>query len=70
MVPILDENYAIENNVQAIIEKSQLKSVLAKDAISEGIVIRPLEEKFDRELLYGRISFKAINPNFLIKYDE
>jgi RNA ligase (TIGR02306 family) len=70
MVPILDENYALENNVQAIIEKSQLKSVLAKDAIAEGIVIRPLEDKFDRELLYGRISFKAINPNFLIKYDE
>jgi RNA ligase (TIGR02306 family) len=70
MVPIVDENYLLESSINAIIEKSQMKSVLNKDTIAEGIVIRPLEEKMDKYIMQGRISFKAINPNFLIKYDE
>ena len=70
MVPVLDENYLLESSVEAVIEKSKMKSVLNKDTIAEGIVIRPLEEIIDQFVLQGRISFKAINPDFLIKYDE
>ena len=64
------ENYLLESSVEAVIEKSKMKSVLNKDTIAEGIVIRPLEEIIDQFVLQGRISFKAINPDFLIKYDE
>lgn len=70
MVPVLEEDYLLEDSVEALIAKSNMKSVLNKDTIAEGIVIRPVEEKIDRNVLQGRISFKAINPDFLIKYDE
>lgn len=70
MVPVLEEDYFLEDSVEALIGKSKMRSVLNKDTIAEGIVIRPVEEKIDREVLQGRISFKAINPDFLIKYDE
>ena len=70
MVPVLDESYLLESSVESVILKSQVRSVLSKDTIAEGIVIRPVEEKIDKNIMQGRISFKAINPNFLIKYDE
>lgn len=70
MVPVLEENYLLESNVEALVAKSKLKSVLNKDTIAEGIVIRPVQEKIDRNVMQGRMSFKAINPDFLIKYDE
>ncbi|MES2133114.1 MAG: RNA ligase (ATP) [Bacteroidota bacterium] len=70
MVHVLEENYRLENSVEALISKSKMKSVLNKDTIAEGIVIRPVEEKVDKYIMQGRVSFKAINPDFLIKYDE
>jgi hypothetical protein len=35
----------------------------------EGIVLRPLVEEYDEDV-GGRLSFKVINPKFLMKYDE
>jgi len=35
----------------------------------EGVVLRPLTEEHDEDV-GGRLSFKAINPKFLLKYDE
>lgn len=70
MVPVLEEDYLLENSVEALIAKSKMKSVLNKDTIAEGIVIRPVEEKTDKYVMQGRVSFKAINPDFLIRYDE
>ena len=70
MVHVLEDNYMLENSVEALISKSKMKSVLNKDTIAEGIVIRPVEEKVDKYMMQGRVSFKAINPDFLIKYDE
>ena len=35
----------------------------------EGIVLRPAVEEHEAEI-GGRLSFKAINPLFLLKYDE
>lgn len=70
MVPVLEENYLLESNVDALIAKSKMNSVLNRETIAEGIVIRPVEEKTDKYVMKGRVSFKAINPDFLIKYDE
>ena len=41
-----------------------------KDTPREGIVIRPLEylEEHDERFVGGRLSFKAINPDFMLKY--
>jgi hypothetical protein len=36
-------------------------------SIAEGIVFRPLEERYS-SVLRGRLAFKIISPKFLIKY--
>ena len=54
------------------VESAKGKSVLA-DVMREGIVIRPVNNLTDfeqRGLQSGRISFKAINPEFLLKFDD
>ena len=74
-VPVLSENYILENDIQKIVERANVKTTLNPLAWAEGIVIRPLTEILDREFTNeldfgGRITFKAINPEFLIKYSE
>jgi hypothetical protein len=44
-------------------------SVLNPQAQREGVILRPLAEEYDEDI-GGRLSFKAINPKFLPKYDE
>lgn len=70
MVPVLEENYMLESSIEKLIERSKMKSVLHKETIAEGIVIRPMSEMTEKYVLQGRLSFKVINPDFLIKYDE
>lgn len=67
IVPILSEDYSLSNNIEEIVELASIKSSMAKEVWAEGIVIRPLKEAND---LNGRVSFKAISPKFLLKYDE
>lgn len=43
--------------------------MLNPKAQREGVVLRPLVEEQDADV-GGRLSFKAINPKFLLKYDE
>lgn len=57
----------LDHTVDQIVELSKGKSQLA-DIQREGIVIRPLKEAIDPEL--GRLSFKCINPDFLLKWGE
>jgi ATP-dependent RNA circularization protein (DNA/RNA ligase family) len=47
--------------VSDIIELSKGKSALNNKILREGIILRSVEN--------DRISFKAINPDFLLKYD-
>ena len=68
MVPIVDRAFVLVDDIDALVEMSKGQSGLNKQIHREGIVIRPLKEKNDAEL--GRVSFKAINPNFLLKYEE
>jgi RNA ligase (TIGR02306 family) len=74
-VPIVALDYELENDIDAIIGMATIKSELQKDVWAEGIVIRPYTEKIDLLLSNenfnnGRFSFKAINPEFLLKYGE
>jgi len=65
-VPIVEENYVLENDIDKLVEKSIGKSLINPQDWREGIVIRSHKEQFiNRE----RFSFKAINPKFLLKYD-
>lgn len=74
-VPILTHDFELTNDIDAIIKMAIIKSTIRPDVWAEGIVIRPLNEKIDLLLSNenfnnGRVSFKAINPEFLLKYGE
>jgi RNA ligase (TIGR02306 family) len=66
-VPLLETNYSIVNDIDSIVQKSIRKSTLNKESWAEGIVIRPLVEK---NTIDGRLSFKAVNHEFLLKHDD
>jgi RNA ligase (TIGR02306 family) len=56
------------HTVDELVTLSEGTSKLNPKAQREGVVLRPLTEVEDEYL--GRLSFKAINPKFLLKYDE
>jgi len=75
IVPIIALDYELENDIDAIIRMATIKSQILNDVWAEGIVIRPYIEKLDfilsnMQFHNGRVSFKAINPEFLLKYGE
>jgi len=73
-VPILETNYILSNDITELVELSKGYSCLNVNSLREGIVIRPIHEIEDKELhcqlVKNRVSFKSVNPNFLLKYDE
>jgi len=74
IVPLLQSDYILSDNIDELIEKSKGTSVLNKKVFREGIVIRPLIETFDLQLSQGfgngRLSFKVINPDYLLKFSD
>jgi len=72
-VPILDENYMLESDIKVLVEKARGNSVITPGCKREGIVIRPLENivnaRYIGECTRGRISFKSINPDYLLEED-
>jgi RNA ligase (TIGR02306 family) len=68
-VPLLDDAFVLPGTVDEMVEYSKGKSVLNKDSHREGVVLRPIVEEYDEDLR-GRLSFKCINPDFLLKYNE
>ncbi|MDP3104240.1 MAG: RNA ligase (ATP) [Candidatus Methanoperedens sp.] len=73
-VPVLEIGYSLEDNIDKLVEKSKGFSALNSKVFREGIVIRPLKEELDMHMANGfgngRLTFKAINPEYLLKYDE
>jgi RNA ligase (TIGR02306 family) len=74
-VPILFNDYKLSNDIASIIQLATRKSAVKPDVWAEGIVIRPLAEKIDLILSNenfnnGRVTLKAINPEFLLKFGE
>lgn len=59
-VPILDEHFILPDTVAEVLEYAHGQSVLG-NTIREGIVFRSQD---------GKQSFKAVDPKFLLKYDE
>mgnify|MGYP001565948838 FL=1 len=73
-VPIINDCFVLADNISELVQLSTGKSLLNKTIWREGIVIRPLTEAFDMQMASGfgngRLSFKVINPEFLITYGE
>lgn len=59
-VPIVLNNYTLPDTVEEMLKFAHGNSALGK-TIREGVVVRSLD---------GKTSFKAVDPLFLIKYDE
>jgi len=59
----------LDHSVDELVAFSEGMSVVNRKIQREGVVLRPLSEEYDEEI-GGRLSFKAINPRFLLKYDE
>jgi len=59
----------LDHTVDELVEFSTDTSVLNGKVQREGVVLRTLTEEFDVDL-GGRLSFKVINPKFLLKFDE
>lgn len=70
LVPIVNEHYELDHDIDVLMNLSKLHSALNAETLAEGVVIRPLDEITDKYGMQGRLSFKVINPEFLIKYDE
>ena len=58
----------LNHSVDELVELAAGTSVLHPSVQREGLVLRPMLEEDDVDL--GRLSFKVINPKFLLKYDE
>lgn len=68
LVPLVG-SVALSNSIDEIVQQSIGFSILNKESPREGLVFRPkTQEIWDAD--FGRISFKAINPEYLLKYGE
>lgn len=75
MVPVVELDYRLENDMESIIRMATIKSQLLKEVWAEGIVIRTHAAKGNlflggEDIFFSRLSFKAINPEFLLKFGE
>jgi RNA ligase (TIGR02306 family) len=61
--------FTLNHSVDELVVLSEGTSLLNPKAQREGIIFRTIVEEYDEDI-GGRLSFKAINPKFLLKYDE
>ena len=59
----------LNHSIDDLVAFSVGTSILNPQVQREGVVFRPLVDEDDPDI-GGRLSFKAINPKFLLKYDE
>ncbi len=59
----------LDHSVDQLVELAVGPSLLAPKVHREGIVFRPALDRQDADV-GGRLSFKAINPQFLLQFDE
>lgn len=60
-VPLVSHNFVLPDTVTDLLDFATGESMLEQGVLREGIVLR----NYDR-----RISFKAVSPDFLLKWDE
>lgn len=59
----------LDHAVDRLVAFSEGPSALNPKVQREGVVLRPAVEESDEDV-GGRLSFKVVNPRFLLKYDE
>ena len=67
-VPIVDDTFVLNHTVEELIQAAEGNSQLNPAMPREGIVLRSLQECRDQGI--GRLSFKVINNQFLLKFEE
>ena len=58
-VPLLEKAYQLPDTVNEMLDYATGESVITKGVMREGLVLRSLD---------GKISFKAVSPDYLIKH--
>ena len=59
----------LDHSIDALVAFAEGAGTLNPKTQREGVVLRPLVDEYDATI-GGRLSFKAINPKFLLKYAE
>lgn len=59
----------LDHTIDELVAFAEGNSALNPKVQREGVVLRPLAEEYDEDI-GGRLSFKVINPKFLLKHDE
>lgn len=67
-VPVIDSAFTLKHSVEDLVALSSSQPSVLYNTKREGLIFRPLFEEMDDDL--GRLSFKVINPEFLLKHDE
>jgi RNA ligase (TIGR02306 family) len=67
MVPVI-ERIVLNHTIDELVEVATHKSIINPSVEAEGDVWRPVVENTDPDI--GRLSFKAINPKFLLKHED
>ncbi len=68
-VPVLDAEFRLAGTVAELVVLATRKSTVNPKNWAEGIVIRSKVERYEAAT-GGRLSFKVINPEFLLKHDD
>ena len=69
LVPIVDDNFLFgpEVTVDSLLALATRRTALNEELWAEGVVIRPLVPR--RHLTLGSLSFKVINPEYMLSHD-
>lgn len=73
-VPLIEGSHILKEDVDGLVKLSVGKSFLNENAMREGIILRPIKEitisdneRISKRLYRNRLSFKCINPEYLLK---
>lgn len=69
LVPVLEESVVFGRDTTLEYFLDYVKTVKYNTGYAEGIVIRPVEESLVENNRLSRVSFKVINPEYLLKYN-
>lgn len=67
-VPIIDDHFSLLPKIDDMVEYATRNSVINPNVNVEGLVFRPINEYRDEDL--GRLSFKVISPEYLLKHES
>lgn len=67
MVPVVEEPFTMLPTIDDMVKYATRNSLINPDVKLEGLVFRPLLEHRDADI--GRLSFKVISPEYLLKHE-